>query len=50
MSITVETQTEIVQMSALRRQAEEADAEVPYHLGVLSQKRPRSTIQRRRAL
>jgi hypothetical protein len=50
MSSTVETQTEIVQMSALRRQVEDGDTEAPYRLGVLKQKEPHAAIQRCRAV
>ena len=49
MSITVETQTAIVQIADVRRQAE-GDAETPYRLGALYQKKSRSTGQRWRAV
>lgn len=48
--ITLETQTEILQIADVRRQAEEDDAEAQYRIGVLDQKGPRSTVQRCRAL
>ncbi len=50
MGITLEQQTENVQIADVRRQAEEGDAEVHYRLGVLHQKGPRSTVQRCRGL
>jgi hypothetical protein len=49
-SITLDKQTENVQIADLRRQAEQGDAKAEYRLGVLYQKEPHSTIQRCRAL
>lgn len=49
MTITVETQTAIVQIADVRRQAED-DAEAPHRPGALYQKEPHSTEQRCRAV
>jgi TPR repeat protein len=50
MSITLEKQTENFQISDLRRQAEQDDAEAQYNLGALYQKGQRSTVHRCRAV
>ena len=43
-NITLNKQTENVQIADLRRQAEQGDAEAEHRLGVLYQKGPHSTI------